>query len=62
MIPSRLATKEEILLVHSENFYTRLESTKTASKKELQFLDGSLRSIEYTNVIETILFFYKKLS
>jgi hypothetical protein len=51
MIPSRLATKDEILLVHSNNFYDSLESTKTASKKDLKNREGTLRSIEYTNVI-----------
>ncbi len=56
MIPSRLATKDEILLVHSNNFYDSLESTKTASKKDLKNREGTLRSIEYTNVIEFSIF------
>ncbi len=51
MIPSRLATKEEVLLVHSNKFYEYIESTKKASQKELQNLDGTRRSVEYTNVI-----------
>ena len=38
MIPSRLATKEEILLVHSNKFYEYMESTKTASQKDLKNL------------------------
>jgi hypothetical protein len=50
MIPSRLATKEEILLVHSNNFYQLLESTKTASRQDLKKLNGTPRSVEYTNV------------
>ena len=50
MIPSRHATKEEILLVHSESFYTMLEGTKTASSKELKALGGAVRSINYSNV------------
>ena len=52
MIPSRLATKEEILLVHSEKFYEDLERTKTLSRLELKKLDGSLRSVDYNNVRE----------
>jgi acetoin utilization deacetylase AcuC-like enzyme len=50
MIPSRLATKDEILLVHSDQFYRMLENTKTASRKDLKNLDGTRRSVEYTNV------------
>jgi len=50
MIPSRLATKEEILLVHSNNFYELIESTKTASRQDLKKLEGTLRSVDYTNV------------
>ena len=51
MIPSRSATKEEILLVHSDQFYERIKCTKTATKEDLDELLGSLRSIEYSNVI-----------
>ncbi|CAF3949322.1 unnamed protein product [Rotaria sp. Silwood2] len=49
MIPSRPATKEEILLVHSDEFYELMKSTKTATQKELQKFKGALRSVEYTN-------------
>ncbi len=59
MIPSRLATKEEILLVHSEAFYDLIGGTKTASTKDLRTLGGTVRSVEYTNVIEIIYFFIK---
>ena len=52
MIPSRHATKEEILLVHSESFYAMLEGTKTATSKELKALGGAVRSINYSNVRE----------
>ena len=52
MIPSRLATKEEILSVHTDRFYQMLEDTKTASRKDLKNLEGANRSIEYTNVIK----------
>lgn len=55
MIPSRLATKDEILLVHSDKFYDTLESTQTASRQELKKLGGSLRSVEYTSVIQILL-------
>ena len=51
MIPSRMATKEEILLVHNQNFYDGLETTKTATRRELQTREGKIRSVEYTNVI-----------
>ena len=53
MIPSRHATKEEILLVHSDEFFGYLEKTKTASKEEMAKLSGKARSIEYSNVSET---------
>ncbi|CAF4560221.1 unnamed protein product, partial [Rotaria magnacalcarata] len=49
MISSRYATKEEILLVHSDMFYEFLKSTKTATRRELSELKGALRSIEYSN-------------
>lgn len=52
MIPSRLATKEEILLVHSEKFYDELELTKALSRLDLKKLQGTPRSVEYTNVRE----------
>jgi hypothetical protein len=54
MIPSRLATKDEILLVHSDKFYNQMESTKTASQKQLKDLEGTPRSVEHTNVIKII--------
>jgi len=54
MIPSRPATKEEILLVHSDKFYNEMKSTKTLSERDLQNLDGTLRSVEYTNVNKII--------
>jgi acetoin utilization deacetylase AcuC-like enzyme len=57
MIPSRMATKEEILLVHSTKFYELIESTKTLSKRDLNKLEGRLRSVEYTNVIK---FYFNK--
>lgn len=50
MISSRLATQEEVLLVHSPEFYEKMKSTKTATRKELDKLSGVLRSVEYTNV------------
>ncbi len=50
MIPSRPATKEEILLVHSNKFYNEMESTKTLSERDLNNLEGRFRSVEYTNV------------
>jgi histone deacetylase 6 len=50
MIPSRPATKEEILLVHSDQFYERLQNTKAVTKEQLRSLSGALRSVEYTNV------------
>lgn len=62
MIPSRLATKEEILLVHSEKFYDDLERTKTLSRLDLKKLDGSLRSVEYNNVRELSFFLPKHCS
>ncbi|CAF1459613.1 unnamed protein product [Adineta ricciae] len=49
MIPSRMATKEEILLVHNQDFYDDLETTKTATRRELQTREGKIRSVEYTN-------------
>ncbi|CAF0859618.1 unnamed protein product [Rotaria sordida] len=49
MIPSRLATKEEILLAHNDEFYELMKSTKTASERQLKQLKGALRSVEYTN-------------
>jgi len=54
MIPSRLATKDEILLVHSDKFYNQMESTKTASQKQLKDLEGTPRSVEHTNVIKIL--------
>lgn len=50
MIPSRHATKDEVLLVHSEKFYKGIEDTKTAKQEDLKELGGTLRSVEYTNV------------
>jgi hypothetical protein len=55
MIPSRSATKEEILLVHSDRFYDEMKSTKTLNDKDLTKLKGSLRSVEYTHVNKIIL-------
>jgi hypothetical protein len=52
MISSRMATKEEILLIYSTKFYELIESTKTLSKRDLNKLEGKLRSVEYTNVIK----------
>jgi len=54
MIPSRPATKEEILLVHSNKFYNEMESTKTLSDRDLDNLEGRFRSVEYTNVNKMI--------
>lgn len=58
MISSRYATKEEILLVHSDDFYELMKSTKTATKLELDKLFGGPRSIDYTNVIHFVFIFY----
>jgi hypothetical protein len=54
MIPSRPATKDEILLVHSDRFYNDMESTKTMSRLNLKELKGAVRSVEYTNVIKNL--------
>lgn len=51
MISSRLATKDEILLVHTNQFYENLENTKIENEKQLKNRGGTVRSIEYTNVI-----------
>ncbi|CAF3550340.1 unnamed protein product [Adineta steineri] len=51
MIPSRHATKDEILLVHTNRFYDDLETTKTQTKKELQKREGVSRSVDYTNEV-----------
>jgi len=45
-----MATKEEILLVHSDQFYEKMECTKTLSGEDLAKLGGALRSIDYNNV------------
>ena len=50
MIPSRHATKEEILLVHNEKFYEYLESSKTATAAQLKKFEGQKRSVDYNNV------------
>lgn len=50
MIPSRLATKDEILLVHSEEFYEYIESSKTATREQLKKFAGAARSVSYDNV------------
>lgn len=50
MIPSRYATKDEILLVHSEKFYNYIESSKIATKEQLRKFEGTERSVNYSNV------------
>lgn len=50
MIPSRLAKKEEILLVHTPAFYEKIEKTKAATAEEIRALGGHERSVEYNGV------------